>query len=415
MTTLRARPIAFRHGLLAVGVVAVIAGGCLVVNKLFRDPLHAPLDFTAFWVAGHLLAEGENPYDPARVRALQHSLGLEDTAIVVWNPPWTLTLVLPIGMLPFRAAYGVWVLVNVALVAASVELLWRGFGGKPGRRWVAYLLAVTFVPTTFLIGSGQITAVVLFGLAGFLYCVRNDRPLLAGAFAALTAIKPHLLVLFALSLLLETARSASGRKIVAAGVAVGLLACLPVTLANPGVWEDYLHAVTAPSSADHHHPADWAPPLLGWWLRQATPGRPFWVQWLPLVIAVGLLAWYFGANRLRRQPTTANPAFSLATFPWLVGFSLLAAPYGVWQHDLVLLLVPVLAVAARLVDRPDSVAIATGLAWFGSVTAVSLVMMLEKAGSRWFVWFVPCVLLGCAVASRLANRGPASVSHPVGA
>jgi Glycosyltransferase family 87 len=389
------KPDAFRRLLLAVGVLAIVVCAGLVVKNLFRGNLNAPLDFTAFWVAGHLVANGENPYDPVRVRELQQSLGLDSTAIVVWNPPWALTLVMPIGVLPFREAFGVWVLVNLALIMVSAELLWRGFGGKPGQRWIAYMLTLLFVPTAFLLGSGQITAVVLFGLARFVFCTRMGRPVLAGAFVALTAVKPHLLALFALWLLLEAGRSANGRKVVLAGLVVGLLACVPPTLANPGVWEDYLRAVAAPSSPDHHHLSDWAPPLLGWWLRQAVPGQPFWVQWIPLVIAVGFIVWF------ARNP---RPEGSVRLVPWLVGFSLLVAPYGVWQHDLILLLVPTLAVAVRVAEQPDSVRVAVGLVWFACVNVVSLVMMLEGTSSCWYVWVVPCVLLGCAVVPRLTPR-----------
>jgi hypothetical protein len=252
-------------------------------------------------------------------------------------------------------------------------------------------------------------------LAGFAYCIRRDRPLAAGAFAALTAVKPHLLVLFAVALLIEATRNTRGRKVVLAGLGVGLLACLIVTLANPGVWEDYVRAVTSPSSADHHHLSDWAPPLAGWWLRQVVPGQPFWVQWVPLAVAVWVSVWYFGMTCSSCQPTRTNPALMVDSFPWVVGFSLLVAPYGVWQHDLILILVPVLAVAARVTERPDAAVVAAGIGLFVCVNAVSLVMMLEKAGSRWYVWFAPCVLLGCAVVSRLAARRPATVPQPVGA
>ncbi len=37
---------------------------------------------------------------------------------------------------------------------------------------VAYPLTLLFVPTTYLIGIGQITAVVLAGLAGFIVLTR---------------------------------------------------------------------------------------------------------------------------------------------------------------------------------------------------------------------------------------------------
>src|SRR3954463_9229597 len=186
--SLPVRPSASRRALLAAGVVVTLAAGGLLLDKLFRGAVPAPFDFAAFWVAGNLAANGQSPYDPALVHQAQRDLGMDDTAIVIWNPPWALTLVMPFGALPFQAAFGVWMLVHLGLMVLSADLLWRVFGGPPRFRAVAYLLTLTFVPTIFLIGGGQITAVLLAGLAGFLVAARNNRPVLAGMLGAVTAI-----------------------------------------------------------------------------------------------------------------------------------------------------------------------------------------------------------------------------------
>lgn len=382
---------AFRRALLAAGVVVLAVACARLGEHLFLGGLNAPLDFAEYWTAGHLNAAGENPYSGSNVRSVQRSLGLDDTAIMMWNPPWALSLVMPVGAMPFRTAYGAWVLVNLALLAASAELLWRGFDGPPRWRWAAHLTALTFGPTVFLIGSGQITGFVLFGLAGFLYFARRERPVCAGACAALTAVKPHLLALFAVWLLLEATRSAFGRKVLLGGLLVGLLACVPPTLANPDVWQQYLDAARGPSSADHHHVADWKPPVVGWWLRQAVPGEPFAAQWLPLAVAVAAFAWWW-----RKHP-----------LPWVVGLSLLAAPYGAWSFDLVLLLVPVLATAAGVARRSHPHAVSAGLLLLLGVNAVSLAMMMARPPSTSYVWVTPAVLLSCAFVNRLAEPRPA--------
>ena len=78
-----------------------------------------------------------------------------------------------------------------------------------------------------------------------------------------------------------------------------------------------------------------------------------------------------------------------------------------WQHDLVLLLVPIFAIAHRA-------RIALALALLVLVNVVALVMMLNRASSEWYVWVTPCVLLGCAVAAspRSAAAGIMSRSLP---
>ena len=399
-----------RRLVLGAGVLLVLALAGLVVDRLFTGTLAAPFDFTEYWTAGRLNANGENPYDGTKMRDVQRSLGLDDTAIMMWNPPWTLTLVMPLGLLPFRIAYGAWVLLHVGLMLASSGLLWRGFDGPRNQRWIAYLLALAFVPTIFLIGSGQITAIVLIGLAGFLVCIRANRPLLAGAIGALTAVKPHLLGLFALWLLLEAGRDRFGRKVLLGGAFVGLLACIPPTLANPEVWSNYFQATTGSSSADHHNLARWTPPLIGWWLRTAVPGQPFWVQWLPLLFgAAGFVWWYF----LHLSPTKLGERFGTRNLPAIVGLSLLLAPYGVWQHDLVLLLVPILATGVKLAKTPHALARSFGVGSLVLANAAMLAMMVDHTSSEWYVWVTPAILLGCWGSVRLANCSPSPTSVPL--
>jgi hypothetical protein len=414
MNTASSMQIFFRRALLVVGFAVILAVAAWQINKLFLGELNAPFDFAAFWVAGHLAVEGENPYQPHRVREIQRILGMDDRAIVVWNPPWTLTLLMPFGALPFRLAFGTWELVHIALVTAAGGLLWRGFGGASGRGWIACLFTLVFIPTIFLIGGGQITAVVLFGLAGFLAAARQDRPFLAGAMAGLTAVKPHLLSLFALWLALEASRSRFGRRAILGGLAVGCLACLLPTVANPAVWNDYWNALRSPSSADHNSLAEWKPPLLGWWLRMAVPGKPFWVQWLPLLAgAVGFIGWWLLSARHR-------PVDWAGQLPWVVGASMLIAPYGVWQHDLVLLLVPIIAVGAKVAAKPVPIAIKFGVSLLILVNVVSLIMMVNRTSSEWYVWVTPCILFGSAATLRMTAENhvtlPSLAPHsPVGA
>ncbi|MCE9564973.1 MAG: DUF2029 domain-containing protein [Planctomycetes bacterium] len=398
MTTAAASPTLFRRLLLAVGVIVIIFASGSLLNNLFFAEKPLPIDFAEYWAAGHLNAAGADPYSGPNVRAVQREIGLEDidTAIMMWNPPWTLSLVMPIGAMHPRTAYGVWMLVNLALVGVAAVLFWRGFGGLPRFRGLAILIALSFGPTVFLIGAAQITAFVLFGLAGFLYFARNDRPLCAGICVAFTAIKPHLLVLFAVWLLLEATRSAFGRWVVVGGLLVGVFMSVPPGLANPAVWKQYIEATTGPSSADHRHVSEWTPPLIGWWLRQMVPGQPFAVQWLPMAIAVpGFVAWWF-VNR--KQPPQWEERL-----PWVVGASLVVAPYGAYAYDLVLLLVPVLATAVHLTRFPNRRVCVIGLVFLFCVNAAILAMMLAQLKSPVYVWATPVTLCGCAILFRLTT------------
>jgi Glycosyltransferase family 87 len=413
MSEPQSSPSRLRRALLACAVLLILAAGGVALTNLFLRDREPPVDFAEVYVAAEQNLSGNSPYDAKALREAQRRIGHNaEHAVMMWMPPWVLTVVMPFAALPFRAAYGMWALVHIGLVLLAAELLWRGFAPDDAekraehmrRRWVAYLLALTFAPTTYLIGIGQITAVVLAGLAGFLVLTRANRPLAAGAAVAITATKPHLLTLFAVWLLLEALRSRAGRRVVLGGALVGAAACVPPTLTNPHVWEQYAHALTAPQSADHLSVSNWATPLAANWLRGATPGRPFWVQFVPAALAVlAFSVWFFTCRR------AGEPGWARA-LPWAVGLSLLVAPYGAWAFDLVLLVVPILAVGARVAAAPNPVAVWVGVGWLAAVNAVVIVMMLRVASSELYVWVTPVVLLGAFVVSRLAARPQARVT-----
>src|SRR5262249_41648918 len=155
---LRAACLALAAALLVL-ILQVRSGGLLAL------PLH---DFVEYWAAGRLLLEGENPYDPERIRDMERQAGRSDEGILMWNPPWALPLVLPFALLDVRTGHLVWLLVNLVVVAGCADLLWRHFGGSAARRVVALLVACTFLPTYFALIAGQISPWLLLGAAGFL-------------------------------------------------------------------------------------------------------------------------------------------------------------------------------------------------------------------------------------------------------
>src|SRR3954454_5750660 len=99
------------RNLLMLGVLAatgiVMAGQ---VRHLLADPtIWPPDDFVEYWAAARLTLDGKNPYDPAQLLPLQRAAGRDtDEAIMMWNPPWSFTVVLPLGLLPAREAQLLW-------------------------------------------------------------------------------------------------------------------------------------------------------------------------------------------------------------------------------------------------------------------------------------------------------------------
>lgn len=64
-------------------------------------------DFVEYWAAAHLLWTTNNPYAPDQLFALQRTVGwAKEVPLLMWNPPWTLSFILPFGLLTLTLVFG---------------------------------------------------------------------------------------------------------------------------------------------------------------------------------------------------------------------------------------------------------------------------------------------------------------------
>src|SRR5436190_15771977 len=129
---------------------AVAVLGWRLTGATEDRPVLPPDDFVEYWAAGRLNAHGQNPYDGSLLLPLERDAGRDtDEPVMMWNPPWTLTLAMLVGLLKARVAQLLWLAVSLVLVVGCADRLWELYGGPPGQRWVAWLLSLTFLPTLF--------------------------------------------------------------------------------------------------------------------------------------------------------------------------------------------------------------------------------------------------------------------------
>lgn len=387
-----------------------------------------PVDFMEYQTAGRATLNGQSPYDGAvlypyqlEIQAKLPPIGQGEQGdmtqyadpIMMWNPPWTLPLTLPLGAMHWRAGQLVWTAANLIAVVLSGVLLWRVFGGAKEKLVVAAGVSLLFAPTLFLLLLGQISGFLLLGLAGFLWCIApltsNPSPSrgewrlwLAGLLAAFTAIKPHLLVPFALVLMLETLRGGKvWRSVIAGGVALLVFGAIPL-LWNSDVWTQYREATAAQSAGTHNTPNEWMHPTLGYWLRTLHPDRPFTLMFLPLAVAGTAVVVYWWVRR-----KDWNWAVEL---PRLVLVSLLSTPYGAWGFDLVLLLVPVVQVAVwASADKRRWVWLVFGGAFAASTLVALFTLRFENSMANW--WLTPVVTVGYALAAWVTRSGSSTATQ----
>jgi hypothetical protein len=380
--------------LVALTALVVLMGW--QVRKLLQDPtIFPPDDFVEYWAAGKLNARGQNPYDPSLLHDLQkrETARQEDEAVMMWNPPWTLSFVMPFGLLPARDAQLLWLLMSLIACVASGDWLWRVHGGPARYRWVSWLLTLTFLPTVFALTAGQIPPLILLGITAFLAFQQKGWPWLAGAAGVLIAIKPHLMYLFWVALAVWGARR--GWRVLAGGAVAGLVATAIPMLCNPQVLSQYREALT------QRPPAQWKSPTLGSMLRESlgeTAGyEAFVLQFLPVALGLGFLAWYAWRQRNREWDwTRETPLLLLASF--------VTASYGAWPYDALILLPAVMHVAAGIARDPTRKAVARGVLAFLAVNGPALALNVLGVTSNWFFWIGP-LMLGLYLWLRPAETG----------
>jgi hypothetical protein len=380
------------RNVLAIALLAaagiVLAGQ---VRSLLADPtVWPPDDFVEYWAAAKLTLAGQNPYDGSLLLPLQRAAGRDtDFAIMMWNPPWSLPAVLPLGLLAAREAQLLWLLVNLAATGFCADRLWLLLGGDPRRRWLGWSAAFLFLPTLFALGSGQISPLLLLGAVLFLECERRASGdarwhYHAGAATVLLAIKPHLAYLLWAGLAVDAISRGRWRVIVGGAVAGLACAALPLAL-DPRVWHQYADAMA------NRPPAQWLSPTFGTVLRLVFGAEYFRLQFVPVALGLAWFAWYRWKNRRDWDWLERLPPVLLVSFT--------TAPYGAWPFDMVLILPAAFALGlmsgAAWDVRPGW---APGsprftLAALAAVNAGCLAMNLAQSGSFLFLWVAPATLL----------------------
>jgi hypothetical protein len=386
-------------GLAGVGIV--VAGLAYVVI----DPATGNLqDFVEYWGADRLNAQGQNPYDAAALYQVEREVspGLTE-AIMMWNPPWTLALAMPFGLMPPHAGHALWLLLQLGVTWFCAGQLWTLYGGPARYRWLAWLISLAFIPTLFLLRMGQISSLPLLGIVGFLVLQKCGRDACAGAVLVLAAIKPHLVLLFGVALLLWVVERRRWTILAGGGAAVLALMIGPLAC-NPQVLHQYWEAMA-------HQPPQMLSPTFGSLLRLVLGFEHFRLQFAPAVIGIAWMVVHWCRRRRTWDWAAETPVLLLASF--------LIAPYGAWPFDLVILIVPVIQLAVALYEKGRANAIGFALVALAGFDAMALAMMnVRYTDLYWYVWMTPMLSycywsLGRQLKQASVSRAPAQVREPV--
>jgi arabinofuranan 3-O-arabinosyltransferase len=287
------------------------------------DGRRIPTDFVDVWAAGRLALEGQAAaaYDWPTHKAMEVlALGHPFHGYFGWHyPPTFLFVAASLALMPFTAAYVLWIFGTFPAYLAAIRAI---VGERSG-----WLLAAAFpaVLSNFVVGQNGFLSAGLFG-GGLLFIER--RPVVAGVLLGLLTYKPHLGVLVPIALI------AGGywRVFVTASIVAALMAAASWAAFGMEAWQTFVANIGHTSQA---------------FLSNG------WADWGKLQTAFGLVRTLGGSEPLAWtvQAIVALAAAAGAAFVWrgraayevkaatLSTAALLATPY-LYTYDLVVLAVP---------------------------------------------------------------------------
>ncbi len=331
-------------------------------------------DFVDYWASARLLTHHSNPYDGYDVLELERSAGSPPgmPTMVTRTPPFALPLIFPFGFVDEKGAAALWSLLSLASLFASVQIVWT-LHDRPHN--YLHFLGYAFAPVLSCLAAGQMSLIVLLGLALFLRLYRTG-PLIAGASLWLCALKPHLFLPFGAVLLAWAITSKRYR--LAAGAIGAFLFSLAITYTlDSSAWLHYREMMT------NTRIATLPIPCLSIFLRQTVHPESAWLQYLPAFLGCIWAIAYFYKHR--------------STWDWLEHGSLLmlvsvvVAPYSWFMDQVVLipallhalyqtrsrLLIAVFALISAIIE----------IAGYHGVPLTSFALYLWTAPA-WLLWYL---------------------------
>jgi hypothetical protein len=325
-------------------LIILIILAVLMTTRIDRmmDYHHDNNDFFTFWLAGHLVTQGNSPYNADQWLASYYEFEIES---IPRNPiflyPLPLALIMaPFGLLPFHSAYFLWVTLTQLMIIASLAILLRLDAGPRVKLFIIPLIAgiILFRPTILTLIQGQISGLFLLVLVWVAYLFYKGKWFWGGFLLGFIILRLNLgaiIIILVAGWLLLQRRWKGLLGIVASGIFM-LTAGL---LYYPG-WVGQYWQIATHKFAENYggFPTIW------------EVGMLIGNDHTEVALIIGGLATLlilFGFLRaIIRARTTLSPVSVIAM---AVSISLIITPYN-WTYDQILLILPITAVILAM-DR----------------------------------------------------------------
>jgi len=390
--------------------IALFGAAVLLVSAVFwadRPPTVEKTDFSVTYIGSRMiyLGQGAKLYDLAEQRKLKQSLLKDAEPLIYEHPPFEALLLAPLGALPYKTAYLLWGLINVALWLSLTRLL-RPFAPAPQDELAYLALWLLFAPLGVALFQGQSSIILLLVYALTFISLKRGHDFRAGAILGLGLFKFQFIVPFALIFLLRRQWKFL-RGLVATAAGLGVLSV--VAVGWRGIWS-YIRLLA--SIASHPDNSTFGA-AIGMGTVQgfvhAVLGKVLGASAISLLVAaisaalIGWSAWRW------REPDRAEREWSLnlRNFDLMFAAAVVVAlvtGFHMFTHDLSPLLLAMLLGAAHCLgsDRPVLRAtLATALTLFW-------IPFLYFALLAWhcvYLWF-PVLMMFMIATLKLAESSP---------
>lgn len=204
-------------------------------------------DFVPYFSASELITEGHGgsiysftPLGHAEAQLVK-PLKVRDGVMPYLYPPQLAVLMAPLAWLPYQTAFLLWLLVNLALLAAALIALSRYLSVSRSSALLLGLLTASSLPILVALAQGQVSLLLLAAAASGLYAVHRERDLLGGIMLSVLAVKPTYLLPVLLVLVIRGRWRALGSSVIV--LITG--AALATILLGPRTLPDYARTLVA--------------------------------------------------------------------------------------------------------------------------------------------------------------------------
>ncbi len=337
----------------AIRFVAALAVSSLIVGfVLFSFPAQKSddaRDFSEFYAAAQMVRQGlgRDLYDLRTQAEFQSRVA--PVQVFYNHPPFETLVFLPLTYFSYRAAYMLWTLISVGMLAGAALLIESRahvsatifrYTRIPVDFGLAFVVFLTFAPVTTCLLLGQDSMLMLLIYTLVFVLLQGGSEFRAGCVLACGLFKFHLIVPFVLILLLR-------RKWAAArgfGVVASLLILTSIGVSGFQVLAAYPRFLLF--EAGHQQVAGFAPeymPNIRGVLHLLIDGRLGSPVFGTLVaLTSGLVLWLAARNWRDEQLGLSFAAALVAT---------LLVSYHLYNYDLTLLLLPIAILCGELARR----------------------------------------------------------------